>query len=101
MVREQEVFKKYDVVAGGAGSTTNQITDEWENFALSFAEQGITPPHEMQEIINQIRERMIVDKEYRDQVGEPDDGGGGASIGTDDNNSDHLAVGELDIQIWE
>jgi hypothetical protein len=54
----------YDMAADGANSTTNQITDEWEYFALSFAEQGITPPHKMQEAINQIREPMINDEEY-------------------------------------
>jgi hypothetical protein len=50
----------YDVAGGGVDSTTNQVVNEWENFALSFAEQGITPPHKMQETINQIREWMIV-----------------------------------------
>jgi hypothetical protein len=37
------------------------------------------------------------DEEYQDQVGEPDDGGGGALIGTDDDNSDHLTDGELEF----
>jgi hypothetical protein len=52
------------LAGGGVNLTPEQVIAMWEAFALSFAEQGITPPHHMQESINQIREQMIADQEY-------------------------------------
>ena len=91
-------------VVDGVEATPEQIIQQWEAFALSFSDgennQGgaTTPPHLLRQVIAEIRERLIVDNEFRDAVGvvDSEEGRGGASVGTGDSVDNLPAPGEME-----